>query len=102
VIDDHPLPVALCVDERVPGRQAFTLPVLTVGKRVIAAIDRHITVDPNQLVAKRNFVIRQGFEGVDHVVSNGVRVVAALGRQGSQEYRLANRRARVPDQEFRH
>src|SRR6202051_1556999 len=81
--------VALLLDKSDPGRQAFTLPVLIVGKRVIASIDRHAAVDPNQLVAKRNFVIRQGFEGVDYVVSNGFRIVAALGRQGSPEYRLA-------------
>lgn len=76
VIDDHPSTIALCVDEAVPGRQAFALAVLVVAKGIRAGIDRDVAVDPNQLVVlKSNLVIRQRLEGVDHVVSNCFRVV---------------------------
>ena len=47
VIDDHPVPVALAIDEAEPCRDARRLSILHVREGVVAAVDRGIYVETN-------------------------------------------------------
>src|SRR6202050_3407301 len=89
VIDDHPLPITFGVNEGVAGGQALAFAVLDGGKRVGAGIHGSVSVDANQLIAKRHLVSRKRLKGVNHVVSNCFRVIATLGRQGTPQHRFA-------------
>src|SRR6516225_6403187 len=50
VVDDFPVVAVLHIGEAVAGRNRFGFTVLGVGERVIAAVDRGVAVDADQLI----------------------------------------------------
>src|SRR6516164_1385299 len=74
VVDDLPVVAVLHIGEAVAGRNRFGFTVLGVGERVIAAVDRGVSVDADQLVAELDGCLRQRLEGADEVGFHGGRV----------------------------
>src|SRR5260370_38339824 len=65
MVDDLPVVAVLHIGEAVAGRNRFGFPVLGIGERVIAAVDRGVSVDADQLVAELDGRLRQRLEGAD-------------------------------------
>ena len=64
MVDNKPIFAALDVSEAVARRQALGLSVLNIRKRVIAGIDRRITVHADQLIAEGNLEAGKNFKAV--------------------------------------
>src|SRR6476619_4246304 len=69
MIDDHPLIHLLYKREAVAGGQRGRLPVSHVGKRVVASLDRGVSVDTNQLHTKGDLQMWQRSERGDEVIA---------------------------------
>ena len=63
MVNNQPTLAALEVGEAVARGQVLGLAVLDPRERVVARIDRRITVDPDQLITEDDFAARQSFEG---------------------------------------
>ena len=55
MIDNEPILAPFDVTEAVPRRQGLGLPVLDVGKRVVASIDGGVAINADELVAEGTF-----------------------------------------------
>src|SRR5215469_7890433 len=62
------------IGQAVAGRNRFGFTVLGVGERVVATVDRGVSVDADQLVPELDGGLRQRLEGADKVGFEGGRV----------------------------
>src|SRR6516164_2739963 len=67
VVDDLPVVAVLHIGQAVAGRNRFGFTVLGVGERVVATVDRGVSVDADQLVPELDRRLRQRLEGADEV-----------------------------------
>src|SRR5262249_9616357 len=61
----------LHIGQAVAGRNRFGFTVLGVGERVVATVDRGVSVDTDQLVPELDGRLRQRLEGADEVGFEG-------------------------------
>src|SRR5262252_4050968 len=71
VVDDLPVVAVLHIGQAVAGRNRFGFTVLGVGERVVATVDRGVSVDADQLVPELDRRLRQRLEGADEVGFEG-------------------------------
>src|SRR5262249_6238267 len=71
VVDDLPVVAVLHIGQAVAGRNRFGFTVLGVGERVVATVDRGVSVDADQLVTELDGGLRQRLEGADEVGFEG-------------------------------
>src|SRR5262249_36250660 len=67
VIDNQPMLAILHVGEAVTRWQALGLAVLDVRKRVVTGVDRHSSINADQLVAEGDFSARDYLQGGNKV-----------------------------------
>ena len=86
MIDDHPVPVALSIDEGVTRGNVLRLPILQIREGVVAAVDRDVAVDPDHLLAESDLVSRQRLERPLEVTAKLRLADEQLGGKSSPEY----------------
>src|SRR5712664_3057720 len=74
MVDGLPVVAVLHIGEAVAGRNRFGFTVFSVGERVIATVDRGVSVDADHLVTELDGRLRQRLEGADEVGFPGGRV----------------------------
>src|SRR5215472_10240829 len=71
VVDDLPVVAVLHIGQAVAGRNRFGFTVLGVGERVVATVDRGVSVDADQLVTELDGRLGQRLKGADEVGFEG-------------------------------
>src|SRR6267154_1906211 len=86
MVDNEPILAALDVGEAVARRQAPSLSVLDIGKRVIAGVDRRAAIHADQLIAEGDLEAGKNLEGGDEIIPQCSSIGAHRRRQRSPEH----------------